>query len=190
MPRRKTKKPKSFLQQNIPMILMVIGIFFMSLSAIHWYLRYQALSLDKELLAQYASYEIAGAEKRPVQIKIPWFVDVAISQQILIDNQWTIAEKEASYLANSARLGEAGNIIIYGHNTRQILGNIRALKGNEIITLTSAEGKEYLYQVSEIAEVDPNQTKYLLPTEEEVLTLYTCSGFMDQKRFIVRAKPI
>lgn len=178
------------MQQNIPMILMVVGIFLMSLSAIHWYLRYQALSLDRDLLAKYASYEIAGAEKRPVHIKIPWFVDVAISQQILSNNQWTIAEKEASYLANSARPGEDGNIIIYGHNTRQILGNIRALKGNEIITLTSAEGQEYQYQITKITEVNPDQTEYLLPTSKEVLTLYTCSGFMDQKRFIVRAKPI
>lgn len=172
------------------MVLMTVGIFFMVISGLHWRLKWQSLSLDQELLSQYVSQEVEGAHKRPVHIKIPWFVDVSISQQVLVDNKWTIAEKEASHLSNSARPGEAGNIILYGHNTREILGNIRALKGNEIITLTSADGTNHQYQVEKIIEVNPNQVEYLLPTKEEVLTIYTCSGFMDQKRFIVRAKRI
>ena len=101
-----------------------------------------------------------------------------------------ISGAEASYLKQSAKPGEPGNIIIYGHNTRQIMGNIRALKGYETIQLTTQDGTIHKYKISLIDEVDPSETKYLLPTEEETVTLYTCSGFMDKKRFIVQAKPI
>jgi LPXTG-site transpeptidase (sortase) family protein len=169
---------------------MVVGIFLMALSGLHWYFRYQALANSETILGQYASYEVEGAERRPVHIKIPWFVDVDISQQTLIANQWTIAEKEASHLASSARPGEQGNIIIYGHNTRQIMGNIRALTGNEIITLTTADGQEHHYRITKIAEVQPDETEFLLPTQTETLTLYTCSGFMDRLRFVVRGERV
>lgn len=169
---------------------MAAGIFFMVISGLHWRFKWQALSLNQEVLAEYASQEVEGAEWRPVHIEIPWFVNVSISQQVLIAGEWTIAENEASHLANSARPGEAGNIIIYGHNTRAILGNIRALRGGEIITLRSANGTEHRYQVKEIVEVNPDQIEYLLPTNEEVLTIYTCSGFMDKMRFVVRGERV
>jgi len=35
----------------------------------------------------------------------------------------------------------------------------------------------------------PSDTTYLLPTKVEILTLYTCTGFLDSKKLIVRAMP-
>lgn len=69
------------------------------------------------------------------------------------------------------------------------MGNIRALTGSEEIKLTMEDGSEKIYEIEEILEVDPGQTEFLQPTDEETLTLYTCSGFMDRQRFIVQAKP-
>jgi len=172
------------------MILIAVGIFFMAIASLHWYLRWRALSLDKGLLIQYASYEQADFYAQPKRIYIQWFLDTEITEQVLINNNWTIADREASHLASSANPGENGNIIIYGHNKREILGNIRALKGKEIITITTAGNIEHRYQVEKIAEVEPKQIEYLLPSNQEILTLYTCSGFFDQKRFIVQAKPL
>lgn len=170
---------------------MSVGVFFMVVSLTHWYFRYQSLSFGKELVAQ---YESQASEDRtgsiPKSISIPWFVTATVETQVYQDGNWTISETAASYLAQSARPGENGNIIVYGHNKREILGNIRALKGNEIITLTTQDGTTHMYQIVLLKEVDPSQTSYLEPTTEETLTLYTCSGFMDKKRFIVQAKPV
>lgn len=69
------------------------------------------------------------------------------------------------------------------------MGNIRALKGNEDITVITEDGVKHIYTIDTIVEVDPSETKYLEPTSEETLTLYTCSGFFDKQRFIVQAKP-
>lgn len=172
------------------MLLLVAGAFLMFLSGIHWFLKYQALSLDSQLVAQHQQISTDNTQLTPTHVYIQWFVDTPISEQVLENNNWTISETEASYLKQSAKPGKNGNIIIYGHNTRKIMGNIRALKGNERITLTTKNGATHQYKITLITEVEPNQTEYLLPTEEETLTLYTCSGFMDRKRFIVQAKPI
>jgi sortase (surface protein transpeptidase) len=42
---------------------------------------------------------------------------------------------------------------------------------------------------SNSAAVYPNQTEVLQTTKKEVLTLYTCTGFTDEKRLIVTAIP-
>lgn len=170
---------------------MVLGMFFIGISTFYWTGRLRALRLESALLDEYQQMAevLPDRPSRPKHIFIEWFVDSAIETQVYAENRWTISSNFSSYLDQSARPSEPGNIIIYGHNTRNILGNIRALKGGEEIKITSEDETERLYVVTEIHEVGADQTKYLEPTFEETLTLYTCSGFMDQKRFIVRAKP-
>jgi len=41
--------------------------------------------------------------------------------------------------------------------------------------------------VNKITAVYPNQVQIIAPTKNETLTLYTCTGFYDEKRLIVRA---
>jgi LPXTG-site transpeptidase (sortase) family protein len=184
----KKRKNKIIKKSKIPEVLVTLGIFLMVISGVYWSLRIRALSLDKNLLAQYEQ-QVEVRPNRPAHISIQWFLNTPIETQILQNNHWTISDDEASYLDQSARPGEEGNIIIYGHNTRKILGNIRALKGSEEITVTTEDGVDHLYTIETIVEVDPSQTQYLEPTSEETLTLYTCSGFFDKQRFIVQAKP-
>ncbi|MBD3250318.1 MAG: sortase [Candidatus Pacebacteria bacterium] len=186
----KTKIPGKFLTQKLPGILVSTGLLLILLAATHWYSRLRSLSLSQELIAQHQQQQPTDQDNIPTHIYIQWFVDVGVEETVYQDKTWTISESKASYLAQSARPGQPGNIIIYGHNKRSILGNIRALKGSEIITLTTKNGQEHRYQVDLIQEVHPTQTKFLEPTSEEVLTLYTCSGLLDRNRFIVRAKPI
>jgi LPXTG-site transpeptidase (sortase) family protein len=169
---------------------MSIGVIFMSLSILHWTLRARSLRMEADLVAQ---YQIEAQEEEriiPTRIFIEWFLNTPIEPQIYQDGQWTISPDQASYLMQSAAPGENGNTIIYGHNKRSILGNIRALKGNEIIVLTLSDGTTREYQINFITEVDPTETEFLEPTDTETLTIYTCSGLFDSKRFIVQAVPI
>jgi len=56
----------------------------------------------------------------------------------------------------------------------------------KIYVLTKNEW--FSYEVSDVKEVLPNQTEVIKPTDDERLTLYTCSGFADTKRLIVTAR--
>lgn len=190
------RKPNNLVTQiikkitkNTPHVLMAIGVFFMVLSISHWILRARALRLEDSLVEQFQQTTVENPIL-PTNIFIEWFVDTEIEPHIYQNGQWTTSADKASYLMQSALPGEAGNIIIYGHNTRSILGNIRALKGNEHITLTLSDGSKRNYQITTIVEVSPDKTAYLEPTDSETLTLYTCAGFLDKNRFIVQAKPI
>ncbi len=197
MPKRENKKSKKKKEssgkwlffQLLPELLVGLGVFSILISGSHWYLQQRSLSLNAELVSTYQT-QAEENEVRPVHIKIDWFVDVPIDEESYQDGQWTISEENASYLTQSARPGEQGNIIIYGHNKRSILGNIRALKSSETITLTLSDGTTRDYKISLITEVDPSRVEYLRPTDTETLTIYTCSGFLDSKRFIVQAVPV
>ena len=48
----------------------------------------------------------------------------------------------------------------------------------------------YKYKVNKITAVYPNQTQVIMPTKRETLTLYTCTGFYDEKRLIITAVPV
>jgi len=186
------RKPKSVLSKHLPEVLLFAGIALVVVSSVHNFLRLRALRLDKSTVESYISQTVAITPARPIpaHIFIKWYIDVDIDQEVYVEGNWTISETKASYLANSARPGESGNLILYGHNKRSIMGNLRALKGYETITLTLSDGSSRNYQIISRQEVSPTDTKLLEPTDFEVLTLYTCSGFMDSKRFVVRAIPL
>lgn len=185
-------KKINLVSKLLPEFLLLSGILLVTLSLAHFILRTRSLSIDEEVVAKYLETPVVSDNRSsyPVHISIPWTLDVGIDPQVYQDGKWTIAKDKASYLVASALPGQAGNIIIYGHNTREILGNIRALKGKEKITLTLRDGTTRLYQVTTIAEVSPGNPALLTQTQSETLTLYTCSGLLDSQRFVVRAVPV
>lgn len=184
--------PKRRIQQTsktFPILLIVLGLLMVGISLLHWVFKFRALRLSNDVVAQYEQQSDPRDSTRPRHIFIRWFLDTGIEDAAYTSAGWSIAPTKATYLLQSARPGEAGNIIIYGHNTREILGNIRALKGGETITLTLEDGTTKLYIVDSLYEVPPSDVRFIEPTTTEVLTLYTCSGLLDSQRFIVRATP-
>ncbi len=104
---------------------------------------------------------------------------------------WEISDDSASFLNSSAKPGQGGNIVIYGHNKRKIFGPIigSVRKGDEI-ELSAENGKVNRYSVSQVFEVKPENIEVVSPTDYEVLTVYTCTGLLDSKRLIIKAYPV
>lgn len=184
------KPPAAAAKQLFARLLLITGPFLVGLSLTHNYLRQRALSLNAQVIAKYQALPQPAANPLPTHISSPWRLDVAIDPAIFQEGEWSISPDHASYLTSSARPGERGNIIIYGHNTRDILGNLRALKGGETITLTLSDHTTRDYLVETVTEVSPTRVDLLAPTNTETLTLYTCSGILDSQRFVVRATPL
>lgn len=179
------------LPSLLPELLVISGTLLVIFSAAHNLLRLRSLTLDRQTLETYLKTQPSQATKViPQHIYIKWFVDVAIESEVYVEGKWTVSPNSASYLIASAEPGKPGNLILYGHNKRSILGNIRALKGNETIELTLSDGNKKLYKIASLNEVNVSDTKLLQPTDTEVLTIYTCSGIMDSRRFVVRAVPV
>ena len=173
----------------MPMVVLVVGVLFMSITAGYVLARKQTIVTTQTVRQELEAKSTEDTKRLPVPIKllVPGLVNIDLEEARLADDVWEISEKKATHLEQSANPGESGNIIIYGHNKPSILGNIRRMKQGDRVFLTAADGMVHHYQVFQAIEVDPTQMELLAPTEAEVLTLYTCSGWLDRKRWIVQA---
>jgi len=128
-------------------------------------------------------------EDLPAKIFIPKIKrELSVSPTKVVDDQWIVSKTGVSYLLGSGLPGRKGNVVIFGHNWRRLFGPLRWLKPGDEIRVTTRGGQEFFYQVAEIKTVSPEAVEVLAPTEDFTLTLYTCAGFLDTKRLVVRAK--
>lgn len=189
--REKISSISKSLRKHTAEVLILGGVALMAVNAVHFSWRDRVLSVQSASIEEYqASAPTPERAAEPTHIFIQWRVDTPIAEGVIQDGKWTVHEKEATFLASSARPGEKGNSILYGHNKREILGNIRVLVPGEKILITTSDGAEHWYAVEKTQQVAADNLEWLQPTEDEVLTIYTCAGFLDRERFVVRAVPL
>lgn len=137
--------------------------------------------------------QIVDAEEKPlpkpVKIYIPRLAKIlTISDGYVTDNRWTIAETGVSYLTTSTVPGNVGNSVLYGHNKDDILGRLPNVASGDFIYVVLSDGAIAKFEIFETKEVAPNRVEILDETADHRLTIYTCTGFLDQARFVVVAK--
>lgn len=132
-----------------------------------------------------------GRKPAPARIIIDDLgINLPVAESQIVSGIWEISSKGASHLDISARPGENGNIVIYGHNRKVIFGSLPYIWVGDTIKIVNAEGQTFKYKVVNKATVKPDNLEFVLPKSEEVLTVYTCNGFLDTTRFVAIAKPI
>ena len=127
----------------------------------------------------------------PVKISISNIsINLPVESVTIKNGKWPTSQIGVSFLANSGQVGKTGNLIFYGHNWKNLLGNLKSAKINDTVAVELDNGQVFVYTVSYIAEVDQNDVSILADSKDERLTLYTCSGILDQKRLVVVAKRV
>lgn len=125
---------------------------------------------------------------KPTKIYIPKLQRVLyISDGYQQENSWTISQTGVSFLTSSTIPGSQGNTVIYGHNTKDILGGLWRVQNGDVVYVVMEDGNFYKYQVFATKEITPNQVEILQKTQDNRLTIYTCSGTLDTARFVVTA---
>lgn len=183
--RARPKKIASYLK-NLRYFLLAV-FFFLAAFGLKAYDEYQktVLSFDRPPISAPSQVEV----DLPVLIEIPRInLRLPVSPAVAVGDKWDVSEKGASYLLGSGQVGRVGNAVIYGHNKRYIFGPIRWLKKGDLIEIKTQNGKGYLYELIETKVVSPSTVEVLDSTNEPVLTLYTCTGWLDKDRFVVRAR--
>lgn len=165
-------------------LILFVGIFFISIFLVWRYHNARILSFNTSTVSR----ESVSNGVKPVYIKsYPLGIDIEIKESAIVDGVWQIQPNSANYLVTSAGIGDNGNVIIYGHNKDSILGPLRWIKEGAEIEILASDGNKYYYEVIRTQEVDPDNLQYIMPTDSEILTIYTCTGFLDSKRFIAQA---
>ena len=80
-----------------------------------------------------------------------------------------------------------GNSILYGHNWNSLLGPLTKAKPGQKIEVLLSDGNIVNFVVDSTQIVSPNQASVLAESRDKRLTIYTCTGFLDSKRFVVSA---
>lgn len=154
-----------------------------------FYLAYRATILSFKT-SPVTQVTLASRKELPDNINIQDLnINLPVEMSSIVNGIWEIKKQSANFLDTSARPGEGGNIVIYGHNTNQVFKQLVKIQPAALITLTTQSGT-YTYQVKERSIVNPSQIEVVMPTNYEVLTVYTCTGFLDSQRFVVRAYPV
>lgn len=170
-----------------PIFLIAIGVLLM-LSSAGWRL-YQLRVLSFFGNGGAGSVRITN-KNLPKAIRIDSLaINLPVVESSITNGVWEIPSGGAGHLNTSSGIG-SGNMVIYAHNRNNLFGPIRWIKKEGVIEITGQDENTYRYRVYETSEVTPDKIDYVLPKSEEVLTLYTCSGLFDSKRFIVLAKRI
>jgi LPXTG-site transpeptidase (sortase) family protein len=179
------------IQNNTPELLMIFGVFLVVVSTAHQFLYARSLRLNQELVAQLQQQEVVEMQAAtPVKVEIPSVnLSLAIEQVAVEADKWKIPQSAAGHVLQSAYPTFAGNIILFGHNKRNIFGPLRWVQPNQTMTLTLQDGRTRTYTITEVFETEPSDLRVVEPSMNETLTLYTCSGFMDSKRWVVKAVP-
>ena len=182
------KIKKIYKKEKQGFVFLISGIFLLLIYSGWRFYQLRILSFwGKDNLVNKESQERKGS--LPVYIKsYPIGIDIEIKEAEIVKGVWQVYPTSVSHLNSSGRIGEEKNIVIYGHNKDDVFGPIRYMKEGSEIELSDENGKKYIYKVVKTDIVKPDNLDYVLPKNEEILTLYTCVGFFDSERFIVVAK--
>jgi len=124
----------------------------------------------------------------PVRLAIPsvgLYSNVRTAQAI--GNEWQFFTEAASFWENSSAPGEGGNIVLYAHR-EGLFGNLYEVKIGDSLIVGTQSGS-FRYTISSFRVVSPEQLEVFAPTDEEQLTLLTCTNPDDADRLVIIARP-
>ena len=177
----------------------VLGLALLFLGAILILVPVRKVTIPETLSSSFESEPInieglrSGVDAEdsiPRRIIIPDLsIDVAVKSSKIINGYWEVYPDTAAWGEGSGLPGSSGNQIIFAHAREGLFLPLQSIKvGDRVYVLSQKDW--FTYEVKEIKEVFPNQVEVIAPTPDETLTLYTCSGYKDQKRLVVISKRI
>lgn len=170
---------------SIPKILIFFGFLFLVFGG---YLVNERYSPKKLEFKDFEASKTYSSQTVPVRIIIPSLgIDSGIFPAQISNGNWEATTKGVSYLSSTPIPGGVGNSVLYGHNWPSLLGSLPKIKpGDEIVVILNS-GQKKTFVVRYTSVVSPDQTDILKDTNDARITLYTCTGFLDSKRFVATA---
>jgi len=143
----------------------------------------------KDYGSNYVKYESEEVENPPIRIEIKEVgIDLPIFPANIRNGIWDTTTEGASYLVSSPVPGEKGNSIIYAHDWASLFGPLLNIRKDMVIKVVYEDKSRRYFKVKNIEVVSYNDSSILDSSNEREITLYTCTGFFDSKRFVAVAE--
>jgi len=146
------------------------------------------------------------AHAQETNIRIPSLeIDASITplqiREMAHGTTWDTSQlvQTVGYFTGTSWFGQGNNIVLGGHSElaeRQpdVFYNLNEIAVGDVIYV-EADGQTFMYVVTSLETVSPNNLDSILPTGFEQLTIITCDtasydGATYQQRLVVRARPV
>ncbi len=106
------------------------------------------------------------------------------------NGQWILSSNNVLFLPTSQMLGEGGNTILYAHKRKSLFANLKDLSINDTITIYDLNGTTYTYKIYATENIKPTEMEKIQTNKDNTLTLFTCDGWFDETRLVVKASLI
>lgn len=106
------------------------------------------------------------------------------------NGKWILSKNNALFLPTSQMPGEGGNTVLYAHKRKGLFATLKNLSLGDTITLYDLNGKTYTYAVYKTENIKPNQMEKIQTNKNNTITLFTCDGWFDENRLVVKASLI
>ncbi len=199
MPKVKNKSSNSPKQKQVKktflnklLINRVIGILciFLAMLVLVWKFPVAKPAGNNPIVINSKLLDSKVNQNIPVRILIPNSeIDLKVVPAEIVNGYWETSDTSASYGLGSGHPQSKSNTVIFAHARKGLFYNLKDTKIGEVIYLFTKE-KWFRYKVNKITTVYPNEIEVIKPTKDEILTIYTCTGFYDEKRLIVTAVPL
>lgn len=147
---------------------------------------FEPVKVDEKLIAGQGK----TIARQPIRIIIPSVgINVLVKEAKVVKGYWQVFSDSAGYGSGSGLPGEKGNQVIFAHAREKLFLPLRKVSKNHLVYVFTKDDW-FEYRVVDIREVAPDRIDVIAHRKEEVLTLYTCSGYADNKRFIVSGEPV
>lgn len=169
-------------------LLIVVGlvavVYGMSLL---WQRIKPAKFSELEIISQSSDFNSDGDSLFAVQLlNADHRIQVPVIRGHFVNGEWELSEDAA--LVIQADDASDSATVVYGHNFPRILGELHMVQAGESFELVMSDWSKKQYKVTEVMEVSPDQVQVLFTDSSNDLIVYTCSGFLDSKRLVVRAR--
>jgi len=162
----------------VQLSLVALGTLGIVTSASIWLTRPNAPAATEQ------AAPIAQPTPEPARLFIPRLaVEAEVIEAPFVARQWDISQLrgEVAHLAGTAYPGDPGNAVLAGHITIPGAGwgpfqELNTLAEGDRVFIERG-GRRFVYEVFDNQVVPPDAVRVVFPTEDDRLTLITCTGW-------------
>lgn len=125
--------------------------------------------------------------EQPVRIQIP---AIGLDAPVVAGDGWEQLKKGIGHHVGSANPGQAGNMVLSGHNDvyGEFFRRLDELAPGDLVIVYTQQ-RQVVYVVRETRIVEPTQVEVMAATADPTLTLISCYPYLvDNKRIVVFAE--
>ncbi len=130
---------------------------------------------------------LSNYKEEPRRITIPAVgINLPVKKAKIVSETWEVLGDAASYGESTTFPGEIGNTVIFSHAVSSLFGDLPKIKNGDFVYILT-DSYTFTYKIVKINSIQPDDIGILASGNERALTLYTCEGTADERRFTAKA---